>query len=405
MTRHGVTFIEVLFAIGLVLVGMVGLISVIPIASHQAQDTISLNAGAALATSAHGELSARNFLNASNWVVVSDAGPSPSGSVFPTASASNVSVCIDPLYMAHADNYTADSSGGYYTQYSITGTNGHRRFRFPYYKAEHNPLVDPSLPSASSNNWPTPMSEAVSPRMVRVSVDSMAQTGPQPISQAEAMLITQGADDLAVFLTEDKSLDVVPQFSQALPLGTPAGQVSVNGRFSWMATVNPIPGTPFASVSTVIFRNRDRSFYSAPVSLGPASQARDNASGERLAWVSGFLGFQGGAGGTVTIAAARNTPNKVHVNDWVMLSRVDPTLGPMHRWYRVIATIDDATEAVITDPHTTTSREVWTRQLMLDGPDWTFGLGGSVADDTVMTLVDNVVAVTEHTVRITSRNR
>ncbi|WP_164103373.1 type IV pilus modification PilV family protein [Candidatus Laterigemmans baculatus] len=399
MTRHGVTFIEVLFAIGLVLVGMVGLISVIPVASHQAQDTISLNAGAALATTAHGELQARNYLNPANWVMVGDTGGTPSVSAFPTSSAGTVSVCIDPLYMAYADNYVAEGSGGYYTPFTTVGTNGHRRFRFPYYKAEHNPLVDPSLPTSSGNAWPSS-----SWRMLRVSVDRVSQAGPQGISEAEALLVTQGADDLSVFQTDDKSLDVVPLFTQALP-GSPAtGQVTVSGRFSWMATVNPIPDTPFASVSTVIFRNRDRSFYTPPASLGPVTQARDNAAGERIAWVSAASGFQGGAGGTVTIAAARNTPSDVKVNDWVMLSRVDSG-NPMHRWYRVIATIDEATEATISDPHGGASRDVWTRQLMLDGPDWTFDSAAGVADDTVMTLVDDVVAVTEHTIRITSRDR
>lgn len=399
MTRRGVTLVEVLFAIGLILVGMVGLISVIPVAGHQAQDTISLNAGAAMATSAYGELKSRQFLDPDNWVTVDDTALSYS-LISPLAATS--SVCIDPLYMADRRNYVADTvaTGGYYIPYSAMVTNGHRRFRFPYYKENHNPLVDPSLPTTAATQWPT-----AGTRLTRVSVDRPAQSGVQMISQSEAMLLSQGGDDLAVYLTKDRTLNPVLESSQAIVGGIPTGQTSVNGRFSWMATVNPLPGSPFASVSTVIFRTRDRSFYTAANHAGPAAVPRDNASGERLAYVTEAYGFQGGAGGTVVIAAARNTPSKLRVNDWLMMSR-NVGGATLHRWYRVMSTIDEPLETTMPDPVHGTTREIWARRIMLDGPDWSFGFptgapaDSTVADNTVVTLVDNVVAVTEHTVRI-----
>lgn len=394
MTRHGVTLVEVLFAIGLILVGMVGLISVIPVAGHQAQDAISLNTGAAMATTAYGELKSREFLNPNNWVLAQDSGASASATMFPPALVGRASVCIDPIYMADRQNYVAEPAGGYYIPYSAQGTNGHRRFRFPYYKENHNPLVDPSLPTVSGTQWPN------GPRMFRASVDRASQSGVQMISQAEATLLSQGADDLAIFLTKDRTLNPVLEAAPATFDGIPTGQTSVGGRYTWMATVNPLPGSPFVSVSTVIFRGRDRSFYTAANSFGPASLPRDNAAGERLAYVTEWYGFQGGAGGTVVIAAARNTPSDLRVNDWLMLSRNVPGVGTLHRWYRVMSTIDEPVETTLADPVHGTQREVWARRIMLDGPDWTFDSAPGVADDTFVTLVDNIVAVTEHTVRI-----
>ena len=60
--RIGVTLVEVIFAIGVVLIGVVGLASVLPIAARRAQDAIDLNEASALASAVFDELKAKGAL-------------------------------------------------------------------------------------------------------------------------------------------------------------------------------------------------------------------------------------------------------------------------------------------------------------------------------------------------------
>jgi hypothetical protein len=98
-----------------------------------------------------------------------------------------------------------------------------------------------------------------------------------------------------------------------------------------------------------------------------------------------------------------------------------------HRWYRVAAA--DALDSV-GEPERfsgspaalnsqigtllpgTHSRQVWRRTVYLSGPDWDFGYKpdkfaddanlAELADNTFATLVENVVSVTEHVIRLNS---
>ena len=49
--RRAVTLVEVIFAVGVVLVGLLGVMSILPLAGRRAEDSINLNVGAAMAES------------------------------------------------------------------------------------------------------------------------------------------------------------------------------------------------------------------------------------------------------------------------------------------------------------------------------------------------------------------
>ena len=86
-----------------------------------------------------------------------------------------------------------------------------------------------------------------------------------------------------------------------------------------------------------------------------------------------------------------------------MLSRFNSlNLQATHRWYRIVGTIGEPDEEgiVVTDPVNGVDRTVKQHTVILDGADWEFFGGAGVVDDTFVTIVDDVVLVHEHLVRI-----
>ncbi|MFG0262442.1 MAG: hypothetical protein ACF788_08630, partial [Novipirellula sp. JB048] len=132
--------------------------------------------------------------------------------------------------------------------------------------------------------------------------------------------------------------------------------------------------------------------------------------------VSFATGFRGGAGGMVYLAGAQTTLDSLQANDWIMLSRFANS-EPVHRWYRVASAERDSMK-IVTDSNsgsidthlkahfpTASGTPVWFRKVLLDGPDWSFGLNDGTGvtnytDDTFATLVPGVVAVTERVVQL-----
>ena len=448
--RSAVTLVEVIFAIGVALIGLVGLISVLPVAGRRTQDAVNLNDGAALAHAVFDELKARGLLRQSAWVAPYDFSFASVANGTNNVIALTDSWCIDPLFVASPAsrfNEANDSVDGYARGYNRDSGNGYRRLLFPYYRAEQNPLVDPSISTDNTsgggpNNtrWWTPHvigtvinnstnqgdpGDASNPgapvnfgdfhtRMLRVGLGRQFTTGIQTKIESETRV--DDLNGLATNLTKDRTLNATLQGQQVVPGGFAFGKKLTDGDLTWLATCNRIPGTDFMNVSIVILRNRDRGFPTYRV-LEPdasggsqvvavADEPNKNAIDERLGYVSFASGFTGGAGGTVHIDAPVNTPSKISTSDWVMLSRRVVTSGVVnhiHRWYRIVSVGKEPQKLTVTDPVHNVNREIWRHRLFLDGSDWSFGFPGgdadtSVVDNTYATIMTDIVAVSEHVV-------
>lgn len=394
--RRGVSLIEALMAVGVILIGLVGIMSLLPLGGRFASDTVSLNRGSTLVANAYARLHSRGLLRPAGWLQLADHAATATAAVgLPQDEWMSTSVCIDPLYLANPQNRIPESAGGYYTRYVALGTNGYRRNRFPFYKEIHNPLMDPSERTTASNRWPA------MPRMVRVSGSRETGSSRSVWAGTEAMLTAQDNDELVFQLTDDTTLEPA-LFAAGTAVGQrPDDQADIAGHYSWIATVNPLPGTKFASLAVVVYRNRQRGFLTRRNRDGVAQGPDGNAKAERLAWVISATGFDGGAGGAVVIAAAANTSSDIRSGGWVMLSRNVSGSGPFFRWYRIRATLGEPVIAELEDPIHGTERSVWQRKLLLDGSDWSF-VAGQPAGQTLVTLVDDVVSVTEYTIKLRS---
>ncbi len=358
--RRAVTLIEVVFSIGVILIGLLGLLSILPLAGRRAQDSISLSVGPAIGLQVIDELQSRHYLSEGRLRPVRETTSTAVTNL--TATPAPTSFCIDPIF---ASSTTVPSSAV---------SNGYSAAQFPYYKATHSPLIDPST---NSTTWPSSQ-----PRMTRVGI-AEATSPTIFVAVSEALEIAENRDDLFVTRPDDKTLN--PTFAdgqvQAVSSGLEYGKRIPTGDFTWFATVNPLPGGQYASISVVVVKKRIRNFDTPTTTTAPGTP-QGNAIGERLAYVTFASGFSGGAGGTVHLISNANTVSKIRSDDWIMLSRNVGT-AVVHRWYRVVA-VNGKAELYTTDGTTTNddtnlgaripggSHQVWRHKVLLDGPDWSF---------------------------------
>lgn len=401
--RRGVTVLEVLFASGIAVFGLVGIASLIAVAGRQASDANSWSEGQSAAQYALSDFVVRGYNNSATWTAFNDqlAGPFPThfspyksiGASLPRGTsvggfrtANRHAVCIDPYFFS--DPTTVENCVSLFspTQYYRPGL-------FPYYQDNFNPL-DPSAPLGGNAG-----------RLLRVSIQSPSGV---PLSAKTSNRRFQLLDDLAVTSDDaDKSLAAERVLSY-LPSGDAAQGLS-NGEYSWFATLCPremslpeladssfdktsFPENEF-TLSIVVCKRRDRAFF-LPVT------GQQGPLGERVVAVTPANNFKGGGGGRVRLSASRapldpalDVSESLRPGEWVMLCREQPFpsggLGTICRWYRVL-TLD-----IETDISAGTS---WSRDVILDGPDWVFDSSGTYP--TQATLVSGVVTVVERVIPV-----
>jgi hypothetical protein len=138
-------------------------------------------------------------------------------------------------------------------------------------------------------------------------------------------------------------------------------------------------------------------------------------------WVQPLSGnFVGGNGGRVRLISSGAASDRLFVGDWILLGRhfwfdVGNTDNRFayFKWYRIVASDAEATRGALSTISTTGSdpygsaagSQVWSRDVVLEGPDFDFSpsvtLGGiTVVTPTTGTLMTNVITVIDRTVDI-----
>ncbi len=429
--RAGVTIIEVLFASGIAVFGLVGIASLLAVGGRQASDANGWSEGQTAAQFALSDFSVRGYDHSVNWRFYNDQRSSDDRfvnylGVSPLArattatgmrTANRYAVCIDPYFFSDAT--TLNNLNNSFPP--LDASNNFQRYRpglFPYYQDD----FDPMNPAAGLGGN--------AGRLLRVSL----RVGNGQLSSKAIDRLFQFQDDLAVTTSEqnlnlpgdsdDDTTLPAQRVMNFLPSGVAQGKVE--GKYSWFATLCPREltaseqsdltlslnkiGSPenLFTLSIVVCKNRDRTFYiPSPGEQGP--------QGERVVSVlvpndptTGLpinpYRFNGGSGGLVTLSACLdedginpnwNISDSLRPGDWVMLCREQPLnsdgsggLSTICRWYRIL-TAD-------LDPAFGTSPDTWSRTVVLDGPDWVFDANYP----TQATLVSGVVTVVERAIRV-----
>lgn len=418
--HRGVTLLEVMFAIGIVAVGLLGVLIIVPLAGLRSTQGAIADSADRIGRSAIRAFDVYQMRRPDAWAQLypgslnyypypenPQTGLQPSSWPSPywpnQAMPWQCGFCIDPIYLA--SNTTNPATPGIQ--------------RFPYF---------------APSNLPTPGT----PWMLRVSlrtrpgaIDTSTMPNPVPamtISQAEQLFL--GGDDLVFQLPSDRTLPSQQVFhgfwrastnysmgtycqptvangwgyrvtsagtsgsSEPAPWPTVLGATIMDGtvtwecrplvkrqwegKFSWLATV--VPKRNYDSdtyvLSIVVFHRRDLAL-----------------DAERMINVA--FNSNGYNGGDVVLQAAAADDLKMKEGEWLMLAGTDSDVVPYQyyfHWYR-IQTADAGPEEVSTG--------VWERHLTLFGADWPGqDWATPVIDVCKAVWTPGVVAVYEKTIRL-----
>lgn len=427
--RRAVTLLEVLFATIVIVVGLLGIATLIPFAARDAQTannhTQALSLGLGWAESFYTRELHRPSPSAGKegygwrWYRDFNFGGNPpawedfvvgipSFSSFSDLGTNKVNrlwgftpVCLDPYTMTSTDRlslfrrYSTDLPGAPHS------STAYRPSVFPYYEDGYDPQSDPLSPTATVYDQP---------RMLRATLGFGEPLVGSPVTVVTRKVVESlfgSADDLvadeyidpALALPESDYYPARRLFSSAVSdpaiavAGQPALKSLTDGRYTWMATIVPYEPTGIITESALVSflilhrHNHTIDFTARPTVLGERSLNVTPLSGN----------FIGGAGGRVSVSTSADTDDTLEVGNWIMLGRfftnpsnpADTNLYPYFRWYRIIGL----------DQQTTINGGAWSRTLVLDGPDFDFNTGNP-ALATYGTIVGGVITVVERQVKL-----
>ena len=395
--RSGLTVVECLFAMAIMLVGLIGIAAIVPFAGRQASDSYRI-----VQCLATGE-NTIEFANSNQvfrpslstpWQVVDDGNaaiPDSSSTFFvsmeslyttlyrevrpamPTIQqeyeAANavlgVGVCMDPNFWGNQNRYT--------NKLAARSWGNFRRTRFPFYHESYPRNFDPFAPFDTGATQTTP-------RLLRISLrdplgaDGNGNNGWLRFGASRALANMNGGDVTKLDPEADKSGGPMRSFTTSLTNGQVISALqgaSTASTGTWMATIVPSDESPIVEatafptttlpfvpesyeLSIVVFGKRDaRELVFADAAAYTAfDAARVPAVSERLAAVIKFsTEAMFSSTFDVDLATDEAVGLKNRIGDWIMLSRdkiiVEARNGWIgrrqnHGWYRVISVSEES---------------------------------------------------------------
>lgn len=416
---RGVSLLEVLFAILVTTVGLLGAIAIFPVASSRARQARINDAAAVAGRSAVHAFDTRGMRRPDRWYAWNPTSNPPQ---FTNKFAPGQAYCIDSRFLVRNTPYITVGNRLFYPE------------RFPY-ASPLNPLGAPPLPRMEriaffpgSLDQPAPPTP---PNFLRDQFDrrnQLTMLAGQPaygrnlvladsifVFEDDLTFVRPGREEVgALGLQADRTLPAIQLFDPLPAQGGP-GQRATQGRFSWMATLVPKTEPGAASdeyvLSVVVFHDRPSDLYLTPYSTGGNENVLERVVNVAFN-VQGLLSNDGTSGGEVllyvpasTIPLGPLTPQefaaqrlKLRSGDWVLLAGQAVTTAPspaittyFFQWYRV-AHVDPE---VVFQSAGFGLPDRYERYATLVGQDWNVNLPLQYA-----ALIEGVVGVYEKTIRL-----
>lgn len=334
--RRGLSLLEVLISIFILTFGLLGILALLPVATHTVRDTATMDRSGACGRAALRDLQIRNFLDVRTWrtrgwlpVLSGD----PADPVVPFGR----SYAIDPLCLAAGHNHPGVET-------------------FPF---DPDPTVAGDEPALA---------------MLRINVAAGLQVDPAAPNANTVIRAAMGR----IFVSQDdlSFSDERDGRPQRIPDPIPLTRDSIAGDYSWLLTVchepdgydiQSAPGVrwsrasllPRPLVSVVVFQKRDLVYPPGRATLPSERAVRINFHGP----VDAVLSSDRGAAwidtrkdawllvcGQDTVIATDNTG-----------AVIDTWIGDRFRWFRVIHAGESDAPPV---------NGWWQRPVTLDGPEW-----------------------------------
>ncbi len=343
--RAAFSLLEVLIAMFILTVGMLGIAAVVVIGNASALRAMVADRVANVGRNVLADVRTREWLDATRWlnvdgspVVPNRDAPLPDGEAF----------CIDPLYIAAVINQAG-------------GLPSPDLGRFPY---------DSTVLSMRRVS----LNVVLDPTQIQLVLGNRRLWERFCVAEDDLVFDSTGLSrPRLVFRTDDGRIMAVP----TLPGDTPAGNPlypDYQGMYSWMVTVVPqVPGVASADqkymVSAVIFRNRN---------LLWRDDSTADMPGERTA-IANFLG-----GGDLRLSVPTTVVGGRDADEYLgapegqyllLAGRAQVSANPQRfqnifLWYRVIATGELVSKGTF-----------YQREVTVAGPDWNPGWCAQVDND------------------------
>lgn len=375
--RSGLSIIEVLTSIVVAMIGVFGVMILIPFAVKQAQTGLDSDAATMLGRNANAQFEIAGYRFPENWAVYNTAlgkeipyspfrnWDSDGDGVRDSSPMAPRIISIDPLGIAE--------NGMSKTTPLATGA-AHSAAFFPYNRLD----IGTPFP-ADLNILPANLGTASGATMADSDLDGLVDLG----GQALARRMFRTSEDLIFGDAADELLG--PE--QAFDLG-PSGVLrrQSNGRLSWSAIVVPFKDNPLLGGTNrwsykmyiLVYKDRGTSIDAAPEPEDQMATAQVTNTGSVNPVSTVFL-ETGGSPILVQGFVARD--------DWVMLinrnSAAEPGFDRQLAFYRVVNVSDESAVAPA--------------NMTLDGPPFVFSDGSGNYGPTYVVHLQDVVSVFERT--------
>ena len=366
LDRHGLSVIEVLTSIVVALIGVFGVLAMIPFSVKQTQSGLDQDAATSMARNALANFEASGFNIKSeaggffqlNWL---DEGLNPVRTGTQAGSVTNCGglLCIDPLGITESEVFAS----------------------FPFHNESlpDNLVLPPLLPGGP----------------LVIPAVTLARPGGAPFSLADARRMFRLTDDLVFEQADDPSVEdsdllgPVQIFNEGV-VGGAAQSLNrqSNGTISWCALVHPqgaanSPGVENCKFYILAFKDRE-------TTVDPSPMVTDGKMAAAL--VTSPITF--GQAATVTVDDPANPirfGDQVRRNDWVMLinrrSGNEPVFSRTNISFARVANVSS-------------DEAMGTSSLTLDGPDFLFTTPTPAENATYIVHLRDVVAVFPRTIKL-----
>ena len=376
----GITLVEVLFAVGIIVVGLLGMAGLLAVAGSEMRKGLNADAMSTVANNASSEFDIRSMRSTSLYLRYNRASARFQG----FTPGPGMSFCIDPGFIAYRTAQVPDpvNTGNTVPGIPVNPLQQNRRLLsfqgsgdyFPY-----SPITtDPTL--------------NLEARMPRITLRRTVGGGPMGLLQAGELFV--GHDDLSY-----QRNDALVAPSQIYATDASANRIKrLNlGQYTWFATVTPeITGAISTGLendrfilSIVVLEGRDfRDTYHVGLDGEPGDAGTDD-DGNTLTDDVLELGYAGSddkysysleserivevvitgsgiSGGEVMLKAPTAAQLTLRPSDWIMLS-ANSSVGSIFRWYRVSYTESEV--KLVTDP-SNGNPLYYKRNAVLEGADW-----------------------------------
>ena len=337
--RNGISLIEILISMFVLLFGLMGVASIFPVGSHYMTEGEKFDFGSALTQNAFEEMEIRGMLRPELWLYGTNFVVMNSNEEFDIPYPPN---STDRRGPGHA--FVIDPMGAAAHGFAADGDI------FPYWDLSLN---EPGPNVAMPDVWLNPLQNAGARFPVR------RLTLPQALGAPLAETIFRLRDDLSVELPEKSDQPGVQLWT--VDSGGQLLTRQYNGRYSWLATVVPTSGLALEGLQPV--QGATSYSYDVSVVIFHRRVPTPSIDTERLIEAELLVGgelvlFDRNGDPAVVDAAVED----IRPGNWICLMGVNQSTGGfLMKWYRLLSLDDE------TDTSGSFSAE---RHAMLIGPNW-----------------------------------